>query len=380
MKFQPWHVIVATVTASAVVVSGMGYLAYDTIRGAQEETIASYEQAIIEGNQHISQVKLRISDLELAISNGEHILESSQGKTLDEAARTELVDELADAELTLAEEKQELENLHSVVDEVESVNFDGFFWPSDFSENREVLDEIAQVDVVDIIEQVQEIGQHITAVQDAQQLWQAEQDRIAAEKAAAEAAAAQAAAARAAARNAAATSSLSETGGGTAPSAPAPPATPLPQVQGFNVESYVAALAPNSIIEWIPDLCVQYYVCGRAWVGGTTSTPVIIQLDSNKRDIYANQIGISVLVHEAAHARQWATYGGNILTESLSQAPQFAVPATSTDEEKLAAGKRAVEYMADCATIGKLNYSTGAYTNSCTGDQISRISGIWPRP
>lgn len=379
MRFQPWHVVVATVTAGAVVLSGMGYLAYDTIRTAQEETISEVQSAILTGNKNIAVAETRIADLELALTNAQQILDSSVGKTLDDVAQKALSKEIAEGQETLLSEEEQLAELEDAVDELESFNTEGFFWPGDIQSHEEVFAEIAAASVVEIITQVQDIGLDIKAVQDAQMAWQAEQDRIAAEKAAAEAeAAAQAAAARAAARNAAAKSSLSESGGGTAPSAPAPPATPpAPAQAGFNIEAYVLALAPNSFISWVPDLCIQFYVCGRAWVGGTQATPVRIELDPNKREIYGNEVGISVLVHEAAHARQWATYGGKILDESLAQAPQFAAPVGSTQEEMWNAGKRAVEYMADCATIGKLGYSTGAYTASCTPDQISRIAGIW---
>lgn len=379
MRFQPWHVIAATVTAGAVVLSGMGYLAFDTVRSAQVEAISAIDSAIMSGIKDIELTQSRMADLELALSNAQQIFDSSAGKTLDDAARNKLTAELRDGQEILREEERELTELEDAVEELKSVDTDGFFWPGEIQNHSDAFSEIASTSVDEIIIQVQDIGLVIKAVQEAETAWQAEQDRIAAEKAAAEAAAAaQAAAARAAARNAATQSSLSESGGGTAPSAPAPPATPPPPAQvGFNIEAYVLALAPNSFISWVPDLCVQYYVCGRAWVGGTNSTPVRIELDPNKREIYGNEIGISVLVHEAAHARQWWTYGANILDESLAQAPQFAAPPGSTEAEMWNSGKRAVEYMADCATIGKLGYSTGAYTSSCTSDQISRIAGIW---
>jgi hypothetical protein len=90
---------------------------------------------------------------------------------------------------------------------------------------------------------------------------------------------------------------------------------------------------------------------------------VRIELDGLLRNSYAQAQGLSVLVHEAAHARQWWNYGSQIYEISSQQSGLV--------------GTAAVEYMADCATIVKLGYSTGTYTRSCTPDQLSAISRIW---
>ena len=159
-------------------------------------------------------------------------------------------------------------------------------------------------------------------------------------------------------------------GGSTAPSAPQPPPTAAaaaPVAPAFSVESYIAALSPNATIQWIPDLCSGYYVCGLALVTEYNPT-VTIRLDANLRDIYANRVGISVLVHEAAHARQWFTYGYSTIPGFISLYEQLSGLS----------GVYAVEYMADCATIAKLGYSTGTYTGSCTADQLASAGSIWP--
>jgi predicted SprT family Zn-dependent metalloprotease len=129
------------------------------------------------------------------------------------------------------------------------------------------------------------------------------------------------------------------------------------------ITSYIAALAPNSFISWVPGLCDGYYVCGRAWVGGVNSTPVRIELDPALYDIYVNTVGISVLVHEAAHARQWFKYGSNIITANEGYTGLV--------------GTIAVERMADCATIVKLGYSTNVYTSSCTPSELEAAATIW---
>lgn len=376
MSFSARTRMIAALAVSAVLIgstASWGSQVYvETRASAQQQT----QQVISAGKEQITALTERSADLELAISNATTILNDSSGKVLDENARQVLEKSISTAQAALAANKKTVAKLKTQLKSLSTSDVWEEFLPTLKRDRAENSITINKKDVETLANNVIALGQGIQAVQATQAAWQAEQERVAAEQAAA--AAAQAAAARAAARNAAAKSTLSESGGGTAPSAPAPPSTPPPVVSAaFSVEAYVAALAPNSYISWVPDLCIQYYACGEAWVGGTNSTPVEIRLDPAKREIYANTIGISVLVHEAAHARQWWTYGSRILDESLAQAPQFTAPAGSTPQQQVDAAKRAVEYMADCATIGKLGYSTGAYTTSCTADQLARISAIW---
>jgi hypothetical protein len=364
MLIKPWHIIVATVTASVVAVTGVGAVGVDEFRSSQTEAIELAQGSLSDAQERIDEAAARIADLELAISNAQDILDGSQGKTLDEQAREDLDKEIAASQKTLKQEKEQLFSLKQTVRTLAALDINGFFWPGNVKDTATAVSSAEGADTTKIITKVSGIGDRIKAVQSAQATWQAEQDRVAAEKAAAEAAA-EAAKRMAAPRKISQTSTLTDDGGATAPSAPAPPANSaaVEPVLGFSVESYVLALAPNSYIEWVDDLCSGYYVCGRAWVGGVNTTPVRIELDGLLREIYSNPIGISVLVHEAAHARQWWNYGADIITTSEQQSGLTGVPA--------------VEYMADCATIGKLGYSTGAYTSSCSPDQLASISGIW---
>lgn len=376
MKFSPRVQMIAALAVSTVLVSSMAVVVGTNYVATQESAQAQVIDTIATGNERVQALTERAADLELAIENAQAILTDSSGKVLDDSSRAALEKSIAQAQQTLKKQKAELVKLKASVSTLKTAAPLDVLWPYGQQVRAEEVQDSDTTSVEALVKAVMSLGNGIQSVQASQAAWQAEQDRIAAEQAAA--AEAQAAAARAAARNAAARSTLSESGGGTAPSAPAPPTTtPVLVSQSFSVEAYVSALAPNSYITWVPDLCIRYYTCGEAWVGGANTTPVEIRLDPVKREIYANTTGISVLVHEAAHARQWWTYGGRILDESLSQAPQFAAPAGATAEEQLAAAKRAVEYMADCATIGKLGYSTGAYTTSCTPDQFSRIAAIW---
>jgi hypothetical protein len=116
----------------------------------------------------------------------------------------------------------------------------------------------------------------------------------------------------------------------------------------------------------VPGLCDGYYVCGRAWVGGLNTTPVRIELDPALEDIYVNNVGLSVLVHEAAHARQWFKYGSNVIVANEAYTGPTGPKGTA-----------AVEYMADCATIVKLGYSTNVYTSSCSNSELEAAATIW---
>jgi hypothetical protein len=79
--------------------------------------------------------------------------------------------------------------------------------------------------------------------------------------------------------------------------------------------------------------------------------------------MYVYSVGLSVLVHEAAHARQWLKYGPNIISANEAYTGLT--------------GTAAVEYMADCATIVKLTYSTNVYTPSCRPSELEAAATIW---
>lgn len=353
------------VTSTAVVV-GTNYVT------TQDSAHAALLDSLATGKDKVDAVTERISDLELAIKNSQAILTDSNGKVLDEASRQALQKSIATAQTTLKSQKAELTKLKAAVSSLKTPAPLDLLWPYGQEQRAQAVQESDKTKVGSIVKAVMALGQGIQDVQAAQTAWQAEQDRIAAEKAAAEAAAA--AQAAAAARRAAQTQTLAQTGGSTTPTAPAPPATAqaaAPVTQGFSAEAYVTALAPNSYIVWVNGMCTSQfgpnvYVCGYATVNlnGSNTDRVPITLDSSLTERYANSVGISVLVHEAAHAKQWLKYGPSIMT-----AYNALVPGQT--------GSMPVEWMADCATIVKLGYSTGAYTRSCTPEQLAEAATLW---
>ena len=366
-KFKSWQLTAAVVSSVAVIAGGVGVFAYQQYSQAQISAAADAEFAVELAQLRIGEVSAALDDLELAIQNSQEIATQAVGQTLDEKDLEALLAEIEKAKEVWVEKATTLLELEAAVkalkQEIDLTTSSG----TSIATLLKSVNDAVSSNWDKIIVQVVSLGEKTTSVQVAQALWKEQQEEISAEKVAAEAA--EEADRLARAKTITPASTLTDSGGSTAPSAPAPPAQEVvvaPVEDGQNlayITSYVAALAPNSFISWVPGLCDGYYVCGRAWVGGVNSTPVRIELDPALYDIYVNTVGISVLVHEAAHARQWFKYGSNIITANEGYTGLV--------------GTIAVERMADCATIVKLGYSTNVYTSSCTPSELEAAATIW---
>jgi hypothetical protein len=366
-KFKSWQLIAAVVSSVAVIAGGVGVFAYQQYTQAQISAAADAEFAVELAQLRIGEVSAALDDLELAIQNSEEIATQAVGQTLDEKDLEALLAEIENAKEIWVEETTKLLELEAAVKALkQKIDLTTSSETSIATLLKSVNDAVSS-NWDKIIVQVVSLGEKMNLVQVAQALWKQTQEEISAEKVAAEAA--EEADRLARAKTITPVSTLTDSGGSTAPSAPAPPAQEVvvaPVEDGGNVAfitSYIAGLAPNSFISWVPALCDGYYVCGRAWVGGVNSTPVRIELDPALYEIYVNTVGISVLVHEAAHARQWLKYGSNIITANEAYTGLV--------------GTIAVERMADCATIVKLGYSTNVYTSSCTPSELEAAATIW---
>lgn len=366
-KFKSWQLTAAVVSSVAVIAGGVGVFAYQQYSQAKISAAADAEFAVELAQLRIGEVSAALDDLELAIQNAQEIATQAVGQTLDEKDLEALLAEIEKAKEIWVEKATTLLELEAAVkalkQEIDLTTSSG----TSIATLLKSVNDAVSSNWDKIIVQVVSLGEKISSVQVAQALWKEQQEEISAEKVAAEAA--EEAERLARAKTITPVSTLTDSGGSTAPSAPAPPAQEVvvaPVEDGQNlayITSYIAALAPNSFISWVPSLCDGYYVCGRAWVGGVNSTPVRIELDPALYDIYVNTVGISVLVHEAAHARQWLKYGSNIIT--------------ANEVYTGLAGTIAVERMADCATIVKLGYSTNVYTSSCTPSELEAAATIW---
>jgi hypothetical protein len=361
-----WQPITA-ITSVVILLSGLGVVANENYIQGQISAAADAEFAVELAQLRIEEISATLDDLEVAIQNALEISTEAVGQTSDGKDLEALVADIEKAKELWVKETTRLLELEAVVKVLRQKIDQGTSSGTTIATLVKSVNDAVSSDWGKIVVQVVSLGEKITSVQVAQALWKQEQEEVAAEKAEAEAA--EEADRLARARTITPTSTLTDSGGSTAPSAPAPPAQEVvvaPVEDGQNlayITSYIAALAPNSFISWVPGLCDGYYVCGRAWVGGVNSTPVRIELDPALYDIYVNTVGISVLVHEAAHARQWLKYGSNIIT--------------ANEVYTGLVGTIAVERMADCATIVKLGYSTNVYTSSCTPSELEAAATIW---
>jgi len=381
-KLQPWQQIAGFVSSVALIVGGVGVFAYQQYTQAQVSAAIAAESAIEIGEQSFEQLSERIGALELAIRNSEQTLVNTEGQTLDEQERKDLLAEIEVSKEIWAAQKTKLLELEAAIKALQKEIVSGTTPQENLASLAGNILALVNSDWEQINAQIVALGDGIGFVKTAQEAWKIEQDRIAAERAAAQIAAIEKATAEALAKQATETTSI------VAPPASADPviesSTPTPGM--IAVQDYILTMATNVTFLWDPDLCAVGFVCGRAnpapidlpsdflhasrdWgYTGAPRTPehahVFILLDNSFEDFYMNTgLGRAILVHEAAHARQWLKYGKDII-----RANELYVNLIGT---------AAVEYMADCATIVKLDFSTGAYTNQCTDSQYAAAATIW---
>ena len=348
--------LIAGISAFALIASGV-YFTVDTI-SSRDEALARELRVLGQAIDSMQSTGTELRAVDAAVDSATDELTDSAGKTATETERATLARQIRQTILALGPHRVARAELIDALNTVRVERLANTWWPWEITARTELLEEAMGGAEAPSASLALSLTDAAEAVTQARTAWEAQE---AARKAAEEAAAR-----LAAPRRIRSTSTVTGSGGVTAPSAPTAPSNPDgggPVEAAFSIEDYVANLAPNSYISWVDNLCDGYYVCGRAWVGGVNTTPVRIELDGILRDIYENRVGISVLVHEAAHARQWWTYGADIISANEALTGLVGAPA--------------VEYMADCATIGKLGYSTGTYTRTCTPEQLAAAATIW---
>lgn len=400
-KLKSWQLTVAVASSVSLIAAGVGVFAYQSYTQSQEAAGASAESAIELGEQRFEELSDLIDDLELAIRNSEETVVNTDGQTLEEQERDDLVAEIEASKKVWVEQKTKLLELEAAVKSLK--NQLAAATPSRESLillTREII-EIANSDWGPITNQVVALGERIGSVETAQEAWKKEQDRIIAEKAAADLAkaekeAAERAAAQLAEIERAAAESLARQATETTEII-APPASSQPvedptllTAAMIAAQNYILNLASNITFLWDPDLCEVGFVCGKAnpapfndpgdflyarakqsWgYTGAPRTPehahVFVLLDNSFDEFYTStSLGRAILVHEAAHVRQWFKYGENIISASEAQTQSGRT------------GVAAVEYMADCATFVILQRTTWAYTRQCTPSELEAAATIW---
>ncbi len=375
-KFKSWQLIAAVVSSVALIAGGVCIFAYQQYTQAQISAAEAAETAVELGQQRIEEVSAALDDLELAIQNAEEIATQAAGQTLDEKDPEALLTEIEKAKEIWDKETTRLLELEALVKALRQKTELDTSSETEIAILVKLLNDAVSSNWGTIPIQVASLGQKISSVKGAQALWKEKQEEIAAEEEAKRVAAEQADIARAAAE--ALARQATETTAIAAPPASSEPVTDSSEQNPLRiaVESYILALATNVTFVWDPDLCEPGFVCGIAapnvsWTGTYSGPPrtaedanVFIYLDDSFMEFYyTTRVGVSILVHEAAHARQWLKYGTEIRTANQAY----------TGLE----GDAAIEYMADCATIVKLSYSTGVYTSSCTPSELEAAATLW---
>jgi hypothetical protein len=378
-KLKSWQLTAVVISSISLIAGGVGVFAYQQYTQAQISAAAAAEEAIVLGEQRIDEISDRIDDLELAIRNSEQTVVNTDGQTLDDKEREDLLAEIETSKEIWVAQKTKLLELEAAVKALKTQLASG-------TSPRETLglligniSEVANSDWMPIVTQIVALGEKIKSVQTAQSEWKKEQEIISAkkeeeeaERVAAEKAEIERAAAEALAKQA---TEITAVAAPPASSASVPDSSE-PDPLKSSVESYILALATNVTFVWDPDLCEPGFVCGVAapnvlWTGTYSGPPrtaedanVFIFLDDSFVEFYyTTRVGQSILVHEAAHARQWLKYGTEIRTANEGYTGLIGDPA--------------VEYMADCATIVKLGYSTNVYTSTCTTSELEAAATIW---
>jgi hypothetical protein len=373
-----WRPITA-VASVLVLLSGLGVYATENYNQAQTSIAAG--KALEAGENKIKEITGLLDELEQTIRDADQIAFEAEGRTLDDESFNSLVAEIEQSKQVWVDQKTKLLELEAAVEGLIELRQSDGRWPNQAEAYSEFIQEIVASDWNPITAKISSILEKSSSTKVAQGKWLKEQDRIAAEKAAAEAAA------KAAADDLARKST--EPTGITIvdplQSVDVCTVTPLESsATKQEIANYIFNLAPNAQTTWACGICMPGTFCGKAFVPlleemypGFVGPPqtekdatVVIVFDENHLELYLTDGGRSILVHEAAHARQHLKYGTTLIS---SNASYRGLPEGYTKEQGIAA----VEFMADCATIVKLGYSTGAYTQTCSPEELAAAATIW---
>jgi uncharacterized protein HemX len=114
-KLKSWQLIVAVVYSVSLIAAGVGVFAYQSYTQAQESTAASAESTIELGEQRFKELSDLIDNLELAIRNSEETIVNTDGQTLEEQERDDLVAEIEASKKVWVEQKTKLLELEAAV-------------------------------------------------------------------------------------------------------------------------------------------------------------------------------------------------------------------------------------------------------------------------
>ena len=362
----PKSVIAATVVVSLVGAGAIASIGADSYLNSRQQARFAMESAKIGALQSELSADETIAEAGAAIAAGDALLAGSDGKTLDNTARAELSATLDTAREQLALLASQSTKIDDRLAAAELAFNEQLLWPptAEATANR-LNDSIGDLSAP-LLTTLAKLSKQSEAVTAAQAAWQAEQERIAAE------AAAKAAAERAAARAVRSGGTSNPSSGSTAPNViAAPPAPAAPT--GWSAESFLLQyLSPAEFsLAWNQSLCSPGYICGTTQF---SSPPTITLFGSAAAPAnYDFAGGRYVLVHEAAHAKQYWYYavGPGNYADLLAVVP--APPANWTRPAEY----WPLEFMADCSTMVQIGWAPTYAKSSCNAAQLAEAAKVW---
>lgn len=362
----PKSVIAATIVVSLVGAGAIVSIGADSYVHSREQAQIAMESAKRSALRSDVTAAETIAQAGAAISAGDAVLASSEGKTLDNTARAELSETLDTAKQQLQELTVQSTRIDDKLATAELAFNEQLLWPPAAEATAHRLhDSIGDLSGP-LLATLTKLAKQSDAVTAAQAAWQAEQERIAAESAA------KAAAERAAARAVRSGGTSNPSSGSTAPNViAAPPAPAAPT--GWSPESFLLQyLSPSEFtLGWNESLCSPGYICGTTQF---SSPPLITLFGSAATPAnYDFGGGRYVLVHEAAHVKQYWFYtsGPGNYQDLLAVAPPPPSNWTRPAEYW------PLEFMADCSTMVQIGWAPTYAKSSCNPDQLAEAAKVW---
>lgn len=371
----PKSVIAATAIVSVAGAATLGSIGVESYLASREHAEFSMESAKVAALQSELASRETITKANASIAAGDALLASSDGKTLDNVARDELKTLLDTAKEQLNVLSTQSKKIDDRLAAAEVAFNEQLLWPPDADATAQRLHEsIGDLDAP-LLFTLEKLAQQSEAVTAAQAAWQAEQERIAAEAAAK-------AAAEAAARRAIRSGGTSNPSSGSttpnviaAPPAPAAPATPAAPgaPAAWSAANFLSQyLSPSEYrLVWNEYLCSPGYICGTTEF---SSPPTVTLYGSAANPAnYDFAGGRYVLVHEAAHVKQYWYYavGGGDYAALLAVAPP--PPSTWTRPPQY----WPLEFMADCSTMVQIGWAPTYANSTCDAAQMAEAAKIW---
>ena len=179
----PRSVIAVTVVASVAAASSIGFMGYQSYENARVEAVSEMREVTRDANDTFAMAYNHSRDSKNKIEAAKALLASSEGKTLDSVARDALAAEIAASEVSAREAQRRADELSLDYKRGVTAFNENLFWPPSAGAIADELSDSTESAYLAIHASVGTLDKAMKAVEEAVVAWQAEQDRIAAEKA-----------------------------------------------------------------------------------------------------------------------------------------------------------------------------------------------------